>query len=69
MTNRTSLISPRVLARSLGIPLATLWRWTLDHLIPRPVFLGARMMGWEKRVIHSWLNLIYRLSLVWGASS
>lgn len=67
MTSRTHLISPRALSRSLGISLATLWRWTLDHMIPRPVFLGARIMGWERRVIDSWLNLICRLSLVWGA--
>lgn len=69
MTSRTHLISPRVLARSLGISLATLWRWTIDRMIPRPVFLGARIMGWERRIIDRWLNLIYRLSLVWGAST
>lgn len=69
MTSRTHLISPRMLARSLDISFAILWRWTLDHMIPRPVFLGARIMGWDKRVIDNWLSRVNRLSLAWGANS
>ncbi len=69
MTNRKNLISPHRLASLLGIPMATLWRWVLDHLIPRPVFLGARIMGWDRRVIDSWLSRVKQLSLIWGANS
>lgn len=69
MSNRTNLISPRRLASLIGIPIATLWRWALDHLIPRPVFLGPRIMGWDMRVIDSWLSRVAQLSLIWGANS
>lgn len=69
MTKRTNLISPRHLASSLGIPMATLWRLTLNGVIPRPIFLNSRIMGWDRRVIDIWLNRVNQLSLVWGANS
>lgn len=68
MTNRLNLISPRVLARSLGIPMATLWRWTLNGVIPRPVFRNARVMGWERHVIERWHNQLDVLTRAWGAA-
>lgn len=69
MTKRTNLISPRLLASSLGIPMATLWRLTLNGVIPRPIFLNSRIMGWDRRAIDSWLSRVNQLSLVWSANS
>lgn len=66
MTKRPKLITPRVLARGLGIPMATLWRWTLNGVIPRPVFRNARVMGWERQLIERWLNQVDVLIRVWG---
>lgn len=68
MTNRLKLISPRVLARGLGIPMATLWRWTLNGVIPMPIFRNARVMGWDRQVIERWLGHVYVLIRAWGAA-
>jgi predicted DNA-binding transcriptional regulator AlpA len=56
MSQSKKLVAPQVLARELGIPVATLWRWTLDGIIPRPVFQNNRVMGWERQVIDQWLE-------------
>ena len=68
MTNRSKLISPRALARGLGIPMATLWRWTLNGVIPMPIFRNARVMGWNRQVIERWLGHVYVLIRAWGSA-
>lgn len=44
-----------VLAR-VGISQSTLYAWMADGTFPRPVALGAKMVGWKESEIDFWIE-------------
>ena len=44
------------LAEALSISLSTLWRYRKAGLIPDPIALGPRTVGWRLNDINNWLN-------------
>lgn len=43
------------LSELLGISSTTLWRWRQQKIIPQPLALGKRIVGWQEEVIQEWL--------------
>lgn len=54
--DRLQLIRASDLCRYLRISSTTLWRWRRQNLIPQPLSLGPRMIGWHATDIHDWLE-------------
>ncbi|PMM19949.1 hypothetical protein BCT62_00375 [Vibrio splendidus] len=44
------------LSEALGISLSTLWRWRKAGVVPEPISLGPRIVGWRTSDIQNWLN-------------
>ncbi|ELA7315795.1 helix-turn-helix transcriptional regulator [Vibrio alginolyticus] len=44
------------LSETLGISLSTLWRYRKSGVIPAPIALGPRVVGWRTSDIQNWLN-------------
>ena len=44
------------LSKTLGISESTLWRWRKAGLIPEPINLGPRIVGWRIDDIQDWLD-------------
>ncbi|WP_158008539.1 AlpA family phage regulatory protein [Vibrio cyclitrophicus] len=55
--NKTRLfIRANELSEALGISLSTLWRYRKSGVIPAPISLGPRIVGWRTSDIQNWLN-------------
>lgn len=50
------IIRANELAQLLGISTTTLWRWRRKNLMPQPIYLGPRMIGWRPEDVNSWLE-------------
>ena len=49
------LIRQQELLEILKISRSTLWRMRCNQLIPPPINISARILGWESSVIEQWL--------------
>lgn len=58
MNSKTQIIRPKALAKQLDISVTTLWRWRLQGIIPQPVVLGSRIIGWDQVTIDEWLQAL-----------
>ena len=56
MNTEQKLLRPGDLASRLGVSKSTLWRWRRAHLLPQPLYLGPRIIGWRLEDIDSWLD-------------
>ncbi|MFG0872560.1 helix-turn-helix transcriptional regulator [Aeromonas media] len=54
--NAHFIIRPTQLAEELGVSTTTLWRWRQQGIIPQPLSLGPRLVGWDRSVINQWLE-------------
>jgi prophage regulatory protein len=52
----TKFIRPQQLAIMLGVSTVTLWRWRKDRILPEPLSIGPRFIGWPPSVIYQWIN-------------
>jgi len=50
------LLSPKELARRLGISLRTLRRWRSMGLLPEPIKLSSRIIRWNWEDVKLWLE-------------
>ena len=50
------LVRPSQLSSQLGVSVTTLWRWRQQKIIPEPIALGKRIIGWEQSTIDEWLE-------------
>lgn len=48
-------IRVKELSQTLGVSSVTIWRWRQQKIIPEPISLGARIIGWEQSTIDEWL--------------
>jgi predicted DNA-binding transcriptional regulator AlpA len=55
-TNLSILIRAKQLSEDLGISIVTLWRWRHKNMIPHPIYLGPRVIAWERSVIDAWIE-------------
>ncbi|WP_411993365.1 helix-turn-helix transcriptional regulator [Agarivorans sp. DSG3-1] len=54
---RTRLfIRSNELSEALSISHSTLWRWRKAGVVPEPIALGPRIVGWRTSDIQNWLN-------------
>jgi prophage regulatory protein len=44
------------LARLLGIATVTVWRWTANGKLPKPVKLSERVTAWRAEEVRNWMN-------------
>ena len=56
MNNQKQILSSKELAELLGVSRATLWRMRQKDLVPPPIQISIRLIGWEKSVIEKWLK-------------
>ncbi|MNY36962.1 Prophage CP4-57 regulatory protein (AlpA) [compost metagenome] len=54
--NAHIIIRPTQLAEELGVSTTTLWRWRQQGVLPQPISLGPRLVGWDRSVINRWLE-------------
>lgn len=55
MANHTQVLRPRELSAMLHIHRSTLLRWRRNGILPPPIHLGARSIGWLRETIDQWL--------------
>ena len=62
MTNQTKfsqsnrIISITELSNLLSKSRVTLWRWERDQILPKPIKVNFRVVGWRESVILEWLE-------------
>jgi len=49
-------IRPHQLAKMLGVSTVTLWRWRKERILPEPLSIGPRFIGWPPSVIEQWID-------------
>jgi predicted DNA-binding transcriptional regulator AlpA len=49
-------IRPHQLAKILGVSTVTLWRWRKERILPEPMSIGPRFIGWQPSIIEQWIN-------------
>lgn len=63
MTNQTKfsqsnrIISIKELSNLLSKSRVTLWRWERDQILPKPIKVNFRVVGWRESVILEWLEM------------
>ncbi|MFL0797826.1 MAG: AlpA family phage regulatory protein [Cellvibrionaceae bacterium] len=53
MNNEKKFFRSDELATRWGVSKTTIWRWRREKLIPPPLALGPRMVGWHIEVIEA----------------
>jgi predicted DNA-binding transcriptional regulator AlpA len=56
MTTTSKIIRPKQLSEQLGVNPVTIWRWTKNSTLPKPIKLGKRLIGWTPESIEQFLN-------------
>ncbi|ECD9474376.1 AlpA family phage regulatory protein [Salmonella enterica] len=56
MAKPLPLIKITELCEMVGRSRSTIWTWTRDGLLPQPVKLHGRVIGWRQELIEKWLN-------------
>ena len=49
--HKDPIVRPSELREELGASKTTIWRWTRDGSLPKPLQLGKRNTGWPRSVI------------------
>jgi prophage regulatory protein len=55
-TETPKFIRPHQLAKMLGVSTVTLWRWRKERILPEPLSIGPRFIGWPSSIIDQWIN-------------
>lgn len=51
------LITLQELSNLVNKSKVTVWRWwAKDKVLPKPIILNGRCLGWKQSVIESWLD-------------
>ena len=50
------ILRTRQVMELLGVGRTTLWRWSRKGIIPKPVRLGPRAVGWRADELQDWLD-------------
>lgn len=45
-----------VLSKMLGVAVVTIWRWTANGRLPKPVKLSERVTAWRVEDIRQWMQ-------------
>lgn len=57
MTNDNNILSLNELAKLVNKSPVTIWRWwSKDKVLPAPIQINGRCLGWRQTVITAWLN-------------
>jgi len=54
---REGFVRVGTLAKVLGIAVVTVWRWSADGKLPKPVKLSERVTAWRAEDIRDWMNI------------
>jgi prophage regulatory protein len=53
----TALVSLQELANLVNKSKVTVWRWwAKDKILPEPIIINGRCLGWKQSVIEEWLD-------------
>ncbi len=53
----TAIISLQELANLVNKSKVTVWRWwAKDKILPEPIIINGRCLGWQSNVIEKWLD-------------
>lgn len=52
----TPIIRPTQLAITLGVSTVTLWNWRRQGILPEPIQLGPRFIGWTAETLNEWIS-------------
>lgn len=52
----TPIVRPNELAKMLGVSTVTLWSWRRQGILPEPMQLGPRFIGWTSDTLNDWLQ-------------
>jgi len=50
------VLSRATVAETLGVSSATLWRMCRDNILPDPIKISARRVGWRRSTIEAFLS-------------
>tara|TARA_R110001583_G_scaffold185085_5_gene345006 strand:- start:1099 stop:1278 length:180 start_codon:yes stop_codon:yes gene_type:complete len=53
---KQQIVRPAELAATLGVSTVTLWSWRRKGILPEPMTLGPRFIGWRNDVLNDWLK-------------
>lgn len=57
MNDQNKITSLSALASQLNKSKVTIWRyWAKDKILPAPILLNGRCLGWKTSVITQWLD-------------
>ena len=48
-------VRPKELSEALGVSTNTLRVWRATNVLPEPIQLGPRAIGWDRAVLNRWL--------------
>jgi prophage regulatory protein len=54
--NKQFLQRPSDLAYMTNRHISTIYRWIKEGLLPKPLYIGNRLLGWKAETIESWLS-------------
>jgi prophage regulatory protein len=53
----TAIMSLQELANLVNKSKVTVWRWwAKDKILPEPIIINGRCLGWKQSVIEEWLD-------------
>jgi predicted DNA-binding transcriptional regulator AlpA len=50
-----ALLSPKALAKQLGVHPETLFNWVRDRGFPRPIHFSSRLLRYDVEAVNRWL--------------
>ena len=53
---KQTIVRPADLAEVLGVSIVTLWNWRRSGVLPEPLSLGPRFIGWPCEVLNEWID-------------
>jgi len=55
-TQSNRIISITELSQLLSKSRVSIWRWEKSHILPKPIKVQGRTIGWRESVILEWLE-------------
>jgi prophage regulatory protein len=55
-TQSNRILSISALSSLLDKSRVSIWRWTKSGILPKPIMINGKTLGWKESVISQWLD-------------
>ena len=55
-TQSNKILSITALSSLLNKSRVSIWRWTKSGILPKPIMINGKTLGWQESVISQWLD-------------